>query len=332
MGHQYKYISGKEIIARAAVGFSLDSSQWIFTAPLDIADGLAQLKIPQTLQYMVSEGVVEGYKCELPCNIKLLIAVEYNGRRLRRIGSFNNINTDMLANKGYNTEEGYELRGDNWITTTFPEGTILFHFRIPPVEYDKVNNLYIPKVPDDAYVIESLKWYLVLQLLYKGYKHPTFNLSDNNEFTNPGLQWEKNKRRARNSVNIIDADEREAISKLSRSFFQNYNTYDNVSFNSGISNTGGGELTLMESITGNYNSTIIENVLTANRYIRNINNESTATILAATHKLGTNVIPVFFELIDGKYVKTITEFIVDLNGNVTWNGSSVVANGYIILV
>lgn len=332
MSHQYRYISGKEIIARVSNDFTIDNSQWIYSAPLWIADALAQLKIPMSLQYTTKEIEVVDYKFEIPVDIRLIIAVEYNGYRLKRLGIFNNMSPEALANRGYDSNEGYELVGNGWCTTTFKEGTLILHYRIPPTEYDKFTGMLIPKVPDDTYVIEAINWYIILHVLYKGFQHPVFNLNSNNEFTNAGMQWEKNKKRARNSVNVIDADEREEISLLFRKFIQNYNSWDSVAFTGSGNGSNYAPPTVMESLSVNYNSTIVENILISSKYVRTITNESTVTILAGVHGLGANVIPVLFELVGGEYVKVLTEFIVSLTGDVTWNGSSVVVDGYIILI
>lgn len=333
MSHQYKYIKGKELLGRVAVDFTIDTSQWIHSAPLWIADALAQLKIINTFQYATKEVDVVGHRCELPCNLKLLIAVEYDGRRLRRLGVFNNMSADSLLDRGYSVEEGYELVGDNWITTTFEEGTIIYHYRVPAADYDKVNDVLIPKIPDDPYVIEALKWYIILHLLYKGFKHPVFDLNSNNEFTNPGLQWEKNKKRARNSVNIIDADEREQISLLFRKFLQDYSSYDQVFFaGEGTGGSNYGELTLMESVTCNSSTTIVNNVTTMNKYSRFVINEDSVYIPATTHGLGTTVIPTFYLLIGADYVQAEATFEVDILGNITWSSESIIANGLIVLV
>jgi hypothetical protein len=336
MSNQYKYISGKELIGRVSDSFTLDNSQWIFSAPLWIADGIAQLKIPCTLEYTATQATVSAYKCELPCNLKLLIAVEYNGKRLKRLGAFNNMSTNTMATRGYSDSDSYEIVGNNWITTTFEEGDIVFHYRIPPVEYDKFNDIIIPKVPDDAYVIEALQWFIILKLLYKGFKHPVFSLDGNNEFTNPGIQWEKNKKRARNSVNIIDADERENISKLIRKFIQDYNSYDSKFFTpSSTSQFKYSPLTL----TGDTVSSLIDTSNVTNtetmaitKYSRYVANESQVYIPESTHKLGAMVIPVFYLKVDGVYTKANTTFTIDFTGNVTWNSPTVVDNGLIILI
>jgi hypothetical protein len=333
MSHQYKYISGKELIARVSNSFTIDNSQWIYSAPLWIADGLAQLKIPMTLCYTTKSDTVTAYKCELPCDLKLLIAVEYNSTRLPRLGVFNNMNASNLADRGYNETEGYEVVGNNWITTTFEEGDIIFHYRSIPIEYDKVNDRVIPQIPDDAYVIEALQWFIILKLLYKGFKHPVFDLSTSNEFTNPGIQWEKNKKRARNSVNIIDADERNQISVLLRKFIQNYDSY-NSKFFASIDTAGTiyAPLTLNTATTSVIGGISTITYSSAKKYTYYIVNKDTQYIAATTHGLGDSVIPVFYINVAGQYIKANTTFIVDNNGNITWTSPTVIADGLIVLI
>lgn len=334
---QYKYIKGKELIARAIDSFTIDNTQWVYSAPLWIADALAQLKIIQTYQYTNTVASVVGHRCELPCNLQLLIAVEYKGYRLRRLGKINTKSSSVLSELGYMPNEGYEVVGDNWITTTFDEGDIVFHYKALAVDYDTTKNIMIPKVPDDPYVIEAVKWYLIQQLLFKGFKHPVFDLNSNNEFTNPGLQWEKNKKRARNSVNIIDADTRREMSILSRTFIYNYNFHSEQILGSSNSLQGSSynPPTIINSVANgvvtNDNTELINNVNEVAKYSQIITNMNTFFIPASTHKLGTNVICTFYILEGPVYTQADASFEIDVAGNVTWYSEQTVS-GLIILI
>jgi hypothetical protein len=227
-----------------------------------------------------------------------------------------------LESRGYSWELTYEiLNGEMEIATSFETGDIIFHYREPIKDIDTTTGISYPRVPDDPYVIQAVQDYILLSYLRKGYKHPLFNLNDNNEATNPYLAWELNKKRARNSVNVIDADAKEEISLLTRKFLQNYNSHQSVFF--------GGNSTF-NSGTTMFSSSIVNN--TNKKYKVAVDGLSTLYIPAQTHQLGTEAIPMLFINNGTSFVQNSTEFIVDDLGNVTWNGGSIVTDGYIVIV
>lgn len=332
----YKYIRGNEVIARVMNDFTIDNSQWIYSAPLWMMDGLSKLSIPTIWQYAYYPITVSAYKFQLPCDLKLLIAIEYDSMRLRRRGTLLNMSAEGLESKGFASDNSYELLGDGWIGTSFEEGDIVVHYRRPLCDYDKERDILIPKIPDNPFAIEALEWYLLLSILRKGFKHPVFDLNSKVPYTNPATMWETMQKRARNSLSSFDADERHEISILARTFILDVNAHSGIFFNgssNGASGTNPGVSTTAiitsESITNTYN-TIINSEIP--KYVKAITNLSTEYIPATEHGLGVNVVPTLFELVNGEYVKTVTVFTVDLNGNVTWTGSSTIVNGYIVII
>jgi hypothetical protein len=67
-------------------------------------------------------------------------------------------------------------------------------------------------------------------ILQRGHIHPVFTLNTNNPAVNPSIQFETYKLKARNSVGTVDADERNSISKLLRTFITNKYYMDNEAF------------------------------------------------------------------------------------------------------
>jgi len=148
--------------------------------------------------------------------------------------------------------------------------------------------------------------------------------------------WESTFKKARNSVNGLDADARHEISILARTFILDVNSHNGKFFTGESAEAGGvnpgattSAILTTQTITNNY-STIINSEIP--KYIKAITSVSTMYIPATEHDLGVNVVPTLFELVNGTYVKKVSVFTVDLSGNVTWTGSSTVTNGYIVII
>ena len=224
----YSYISAKEIIARIDNRFTIDHSDWIGSSPLWIADCLAQLKLIGTWQDAHEEREIVAHQGTLPCNVRSLIAIDYNGERMNCITKV--VSPFYERNTLFTSGETYELHNLNNIITSFEEGTVTVLFKRPPIEYWQEHNIYLPIVPNDPFVIDAIEWFIILRILQKGTKHPIFNLRDQNPFTNPGIAYEKAMKQAKNSVNIMNPDQREEVSVLLRTLLNDINYHNKTSY------------------------------------------------------------------------------------------------------
>jgi len=222
------FISAKEIIARINHDLTIDHSDWIPSAPLWLADGLAQLNSSAVWEDAWEEVEIAEYKGTLPCNIKVLRALDYNGERMVINGKIPSPFYDRTTL--FTSKYTYEIYADRNIVTSLEEGIITVLFKRPAVEYWEEHNVYIPRIPDDPFVIEALKWFLMTRLLQKGTKHPIFNLKENNPYTNPAIAWENFSKKARNSISMLSPDQRIEASKLFRTFITNLNYFDNIQY------------------------------------------------------------------------------------------------------
>ena len=74
--------------------------------------------------------------------------------------------------------------------------------------------------------------FVIKSLLERGHKVGDFSLKENNEYLNPGLAFDAQKKKARNSVTVFDADERQQISNMITTLLNDKDYYNHVAFNS----------------------------------------------------------------------------------------------------
>ncbi len=203
----YRLINGEQVIAKVISNFNLDNSDWIAKSPQWILDGLSDIRITSHLEVQSKEVEIVDRKITLPCDIKSLVNIEYNGDRV--------IREDIVT--GEDSEDlTYQLLHNNDVlfnSTYFYNGDVAtIYFKSLPMTISPIYNIYIPSVPDNFDVIEALTYYVLMKYLLHGYKHKLFNLESNNLITNPSLRFYgpdmKSGLRlvARNSINSPDKD------------------------------------------------------------------------------------------------------------------------------
>jgi hypothetical protein len=233
----YRIVSSNEVIARVSNDFNPDYEGWVNRSPQWIADALDELEIYIKLEPVKECIDVVDYKFQLPCDIKLLQGIKYHGRRLPRHDAMNELDTcdlheeDELRHHKAFRHESYELSNTGWGTTTFREGEITIYYKRVPVELDATTGIYFPLIPDNQYVKMAIEWYILRGILLRGHIHTVVSLDSKNPETNPGAQWELYKKRARNSVGAMDADERAEVSNILRTFIVNKRYVQDEAFN-----------------------------------------------------------------------------------------------------
>ena len=229
----YRSISGKQIVARMFINHNIDYNTWESYTPEWIAMCLADLKMYGELKNVSKTIEVYNYRFQLPCDIKLLNSIEYEGFRLPRLDE-NNTHSKTQMEAKYHLYSGYmlEKNKDRWVTTTFEEDEVIVHYKAFEVEYDEQTGIYWPYVPDVEQIKAAIESFILTKMLQKGYIHPVYNLRDGNPYTNPALKYDKvDRKKAMNSIILSDEDEREEVSKLMRTFLVNSAAYYNEHFN-----------------------------------------------------------------------------------------------------
>lgn len=214
----YNTISSKVCIARVFDRFNINYSGFIPRVASWIIQCMKELDIIQSLQNIRIDDTVVDYKCLLPLQTIELLAVEYEDLQLRDIGAYSPVVS--MFNRMHPTET-YELTS-GYIITSFEEGDISFYVKTLPIEFDNELKLYFPTIPDNEDVLIALDWYIIKRLIERGHVIKPFDLTVNNEFINPGLAYEKQKRIARNSMAHISHTDREEISVLLKTFILDY--------------------------------------------------------------------------------------------------------------
>jgi hypothetical protein len=242
----YQLTSGKEIIGRVEHNFNVDYSDWVTRAPLWIADALDQMKAISAYEDINIPLPVEDYIIKLPDffpkDIRRILAIEYDGLPMRRLNTINPIKQPKVDVREYSIHT-YTIK-NGYIVTSLDEGEIIIYAQVPAIEYDDLTQTYIPKVPTDSILQGAIEWYIIYCILRRGHRHPVFSLDSNNPVTNPFVMWEKEKKKAMNSIGALDGEDRAEMGRLLRTFAIDLNRPMNEQFRSEAS------ITLQSGITG----------------------------------------------------------------------------------
>jgi hypothetical protein len=198
----YNFKSCKSVIYGVFDKFNIESSEWESRAPEWITNAMLEMITPKSLKEITSKEEVIDYRFQLPCNLKLFIGITYNGKRLIR-----SIGTNTIRNEDKKIISEYNITDNGWVYIDGLEtGEVVLTYKAYPFIFDKELNRTMPLIPDNSKTETALIWYCVLQLLYRGYKHPVLNFNSNSEFTNPAVAWGKAKGLAVASLSSLDAD------------------------------------------------------------------------------------------------------------------------------
>lgn len=231
----YENISSRVFIARLENNFNIDYSDHHSRIAEWVAACIALLKVPIYLEPARKCTPVVNYRAKLPCNIKLIEAIEYNGARVEQLNIVNGISScDLTKAAPYY----YEVLGDSNISFSVEEvdaeDFIIFYRRLP-VDFDAATKVYFPIIPDTEPLHDAIDYYLLMRILQRGHVHPIFNLKDNSPYTNPALAWDTKKKQARNSFSVIDPNVRKQLNILLTAFLVNPDAYFNQFYNNNLS-------------------------------------------------------------------------------------------------
>lgn len=234
----YRQISSKIVIGSIFDRFNIDYGGFVSRVPNWIHRAMSSMNLNMELLDDTVDSAVVDYKATIPDECKLLVGVTYLDKRLPRLGYQNQTlatNMPTLIHDQFS----YELNKNGYIITTFETaelGELKFYIKKLPSELDATTNIYFPLIPDDNKLIDALEWYILKRLLERGHKVGEFSLAKNNTFLNPAMAWEIARKKAINSIEAMDADERQQVSKIKRDFIQDYDYYDRHSINTKVIN------------------------------------------------------------------------------------------------
>lgn len=195
---------------------------------------------------------IVNHQGKLPCGLIDLLAVEYQGARLRyyngirpggSIPQFMSLdNTGFTAYPTYadmpsgpvldlqyvqamatHPTAGYQIHLDQ-ISTTFATGVVTIYLRQTPIDAKG-----LPLIPDHADYKEALYWWTRSKLIQSGYKDPVYN----NDDRVPMERWELYAARAISDITYPSVDQKEAQLAMSVRFIPPSDYYDSF-FNSDL--------------------------------------------------------------------------------------------------
>lgn len=203
----YKTCSVNKVIAQFYRKYKPSNSGWVEDAIEWIGDAIEEMRCHQGYSEQNKEVTIADYRAKLPCEVESLLGIARNGMRLSRNGG---INSDNLINKYPNCSlnrlavcsDTYILN-PNYITTpTIKDGCIVVYYEGLSVDCDGY-----PYIIDDAIYREALMWYVLREMLGRGFKHQVFTYKD------ADIKWTQTFPRAQNRCKMPDIDGMEKFSK-----------------------------------------------------------------------------------------------------------------------
>lgn len=199
----YKSCSIEKVLAQIYRDFKPSNSGWIDDAAEWIADAISIMKVSQSFIETYKDVQIIDYRGKLPCDIEVLLGIEYENKRLPKSGGINHkqASCSCLDNLVCSVDESYSLN-PNYIQTSFKTGCIKVYYN--GLETD-CNGL--PTIIDDAVYREAITWYVLMKMVGRGFKHQVFTYADCD------AKWKETYPRAQNRFRMADIDSYEVFKK-----------------------------------------------------------------------------------------------------------------------
>ncbi len=227
----YNLVSGKVVMAKIYDEFAVKSRDWENRAPVWIASALKQLNINLSWEEVADTIEFDNYSFNLPCDVRMLRGILINGTKLDRTTTI----THLINNKeieNYAIDPKYYSLNAGKIHVELKSGTAEIVYRKLPLEWDDVLGIWIPMIPDVEAVIEHITWYVFKIILARGYAHPIYSLTTNNELLNPEVRWIRTKKAAKLAAKSMDSEARRIMADRLSSFISDPDADVNSLFSS----------------------------------------------------------------------------------------------------
>lgn len=222
-------VSCKAILGDVSRRFQIQNSEYLSGGLESIGHGLETIGIFSGYETKHIECIVNDFKTKIPCSVHLIQSIQTkNGQRLHPLDAIgaNRSSTGSNSVTPSNINLNWYTFNPNYIQTGFEKGTIIVNADCIPLDCDG-----FPLVPDDPAVREALVWRVLMDVLSRGYKHPSFTFKDAFQF------WELYYPRAQNSLISLPIEGMERFRKMwtswtlnakwdvnGRSFLDTYNS------------------------------------------------------------------------------------------------------------
>lgn len=198
---------------------------------IDVADKLEftdyRCLIPDGCKY-IRVVIIDKYKAELTDNPAPVIADSISYIPLAvsfPLGVYSIENEILdLSQLHRATNYTYSING-SYLHLNVANGELGLLYKRLPFVLDEVIKINVPLIPNNEVLKEALKLFVMTRILQRGYKHPVFNLRENNPFTNPALKYDSMKIKVRNACNVLTLDKRENCSRSLLNFLNLKNRY-----------------------------------------------------------------------------------------------------------
>lgn len=223
----------EHIIAKIDNDFNIDQSDWIPRVPAWIIAAMSELNVLRKGRKKIKLTVCDKIAISnCPIDSPNLIVTDCKGCVIDAKKSSSNCNDCSSTGKQlnsypitpstvshveddinrYNTypvmpnnkHQDYVLIGNNQIELSFNTDYIYIETDVVETFYSERFEEDLPVIPNVGLLIEAIGMYCMTRMLYRGYKHPVFNLGASQYGTNPYYEWNKLKNEAKRAV-IIDA-------------------------------------------------------------------------------------------------------------------------------
>jgi hypothetical protein len=250
------YINSRVIIAEMFEDYNIQSSDFITRFPVWVIQCLEDLNIIQAYVNKEIENEYNNGKFQLPYDCKGVISIKINNELYKPVNNINGIvntnvgtasteifrfdlyedamlvdeNSDVQAEWSHyrydhNVSIGRTVRNcktvyvnGNWVNVKDPlNGIYIIRYRGFPLEYSNDDGTYYPLIYNEEVLKQAIKYYIIKNMLIRGYVHPVMNLKENNPYINPAMAYDKIRIRTRNKCNKFSSTRRNDIVTLNTS-------------------------------------------------------------------------------------------------------------------
>ena len=198
---QYEYTSLKTVIGNVIRNTRVQDSSFIADIHEWLYEAIDQLETQFSLEGKVEVMYMDYHKSKLPCGLRYIDAIEYNGHRLREGGGVRPANRDRPVTYQSNTafatdiqkqqiaghslyvsnlvsveqlpatnvQKDYYYTDMGYINTSFPDGKITIYYRGIKTDEDG-----FPMIPDNQNYKQALYWYCRAMMIGAGFKDTVF--------------------------------------------------------------------------------------------------------------------------------------------------------------
>lgn len=217
-----------------------------------IPEAMRLLKTMVEMPVTPQKVTITNHMAKLPCGLIELLAVEYQGQRLRYYngirpgGSLTLFSTrenigftyyptfkdmpsgpvldlQLVMAAAAHPTAGYQVHMD-YISTTFESGEVTLYFRQAPVD-----SRGLPLIPDNPDYKEAIYWWVREKLIQSGWTDPVYGHDDRMA----DQRWEKHAARAISDITYPSVDQKEAQLAMSVRFVPPTDYYESF-FNSSM--------------------------------------------------------------------------------------------------